>query len=156
MSYRAPAVFSNNTAIAAWVFALVFGLCIGLFTFILFRDGPPAGHSLELMWSILIFFWVGNAALWGFAVGQRRMRVEVGPGDRLQVIERSPFSTRERRFRLRDITDAAVINAASDDGDYFRTRIVLVDGSHVYIDEGHARELCEASLRRFNLAAGRD
>lgn len=156
MSYRAPAVFINNTAIAAWVFALVFALVIGVFTFVLFRDGPPAGHSPELMWGVLVFFWMGNAALWIFAAGQRRMRVEVGPGDRLQVTERSPFSTRERRFRLRDIADAAVINAADNDGDYFRTRIVLVDGSHVYIDEGHARELCEASLRRFNLAAGRD
>lgn len=157
MGYRPPAVFSNNTAIAGWIFAVVFTGIVALVTFVLFRDGPPGDHSPLLMWCVMAFFWMAVVALWTHVVGERRVRVEVGPGDRLCVIERTPFSRHERRFRLRDLPEASVVNtgAAGQDDDYFHTRIALPDGSHVHIDEGHSRAACEASLQRFNLAAGR-
>ncbi len=146
-----PMTFRNNTPAFIWAFTAVFLLFLSAMTFLVLRDGAPSGYSLSFTVAVLLLFWTGGLGLLAYASAKPCSRVTLQPDGEVLFALRYPFRSVGRRVKAHDLTPARVVESQDDEGlPYFYARVVLKDGSAMDLSEGHSRERCEETCRRFN------
>lgn len=148
-------VFRNHKALFLWGFAAVFMTFVGLMTWVLIRDGAPAGYSLPFMVAVFAVFWLAGLALVGYVAQAPCIEVRARSHADIVIRWRYPLRRVERRLLRRDATPARMVEGKDSDGDpYFHAQIDLPDGTTVDLWEGHDRDHAEAVCARYNQALG--
>jgi hypothetical protein len=143
--------FRNRLAWAIWIFMALWMTCLVAVTWVVIRDGPPAGHSSAFTAAVGALFWaVGlGGAVWAYSL--RILRVDVQDSGALDVTWRSPLRAERRRVEARDVPSATIIDGKDSDGDpYFTCRVTLADGTTLDLAESHHRPTIEDTAARFN------
>ena len=149
-------VFRNRMAVVLWIFMAIWMTFLILMTYVVYRDGPPAGYAWPTMWAIGFLFWSVGAAVSAWAATNRIVRVVVTDSGAVEIAWRSPFWVERRRVEAADVPLAAVVYGKDSDGDpYFTCRVTLADGATVDLAESHDEASIEAATARFNAVAGR-
>lgn len=149
-------VFRNRMAVVLWIFMAIWMTFLCLMTYVLYRDGPPAGYAWPTISAILILFWSVGLAVSVWAATHRLVRVVVTDSGALEITWRSPFAVERRRVEAADVPPAAIVYGKDSDGDpCFTCRVTLADGATVDLAESHDEAAIEAATARFNAAAGR-
>jgi hypothetical protein len=143
-------IFRNRTACALWIFMAIWMTFLILMTYVLFRDGPPDGHSWLTMGGVLGFFWLAGLGASTYAARQRALRVDVDALGGLDITWYSPFGAERRRVEARQV-QATVVECRDSDGDpYYVCRVQLSDGTELDLSEGHDRPSIQRTADRFN------
>ena len=149
-------VFRNRMAVVLWIFMAIWMTFLCLMTYVLYRDGPPAGYAWPTMLAILFLFWSVGLAVSLWAAAHRLVRVVVTDSGALEITWRSPFRVERRRVEAADVPPAAIVHGKDSDGDpYFTCRVTLADGATVDLAESQDEASIEAATARFNAVAGR-
>ncbi|MFO1412733.1 MAG: hypothetical protein U1F10_02235 [Burkholderiales bacterium] len=144
--------FRNRSAVFVWGFAVVWVGLLGLMTHVLFRDGPPAGHSPLLIGAIFLFFWLGGFGLLAFAASRPCIFVVVD-GRSVAATWRYPHRAERRTYPVAHMPPAEVSDGEDSDGDpYYYARVTLPEGRLLDLGESHDRATCEQVCIRFNAA----
>ena len=152
----ARATFRNRKAWALWIFMGIWMSFLILVTYVVLRDGPPPGHSWQVMWAVLFLFWSVGLGATAWATTQRTVAVDVADSGAVDVTWRWPFRAQRRRIEAVDVPPAEIAYGADSDGDpYFTGRVTLADGSTIDLAESHDEASIEQAVARFNTVAGR-
>lgn len=147
--------FRNCKAAFLWGFAALFLGFVVAMSWVLLRDGPPAGYSLTFMLAVYALFWASGLGLAVYAAGHPCIHVTARSHGDVQIRWRYPHRSMERRLSPRDRTPAQCVEGRDSDGDpYFRVRISLPDGMVVDLWEGHDHAQALAECQRYNAAIG--
>ena len=143
--------FKNRIIFFLWGFSFSFMLFVVAMSYVLWRDGPPAGHSLLFMLSVFAVFWMAGLGLCGHAVDQPAIDATVLADGQLRVTWRYPFRAVRKHYPRATVACAQLVEGKDGEGDpYFYSRLLLPDGASIDIAEGHDREVCEKECARFN------
>jgi hypothetical protein len=135
---------------AVWMTFLI------LMTWVVFRDGPPRGHSWTFIGAVLAAGWLGGLGATRWATSQRVLCVDVDALGGLDITWYTPFRVQRRRVEARQVRPAVVVDGKDSDGDpYFRCRVTLADGTELDLSEGHDRPTIERLAERFNASRRR-
>lgn len=145
--------FKNHKAAFLWGFMAVFMSFVAAMTYVLLRDGPPAGYSEAMMAAVMGFFWIGGLGGCSFAASKPCVTVRVHVKSAVSVVHRYPFHRVESHAAIDKVKQAWVIESRDDEGDpYFIVRAKFVDGADFDLFENHDRQSCESACARFNTA----
>jgi hypothetical protein len=143
--------FRNGSPWFLWIFMAVWMTGLGLFTYILVRDGPPRGYTWTTMGLLLAAGWLGGLGATRWAASQRVLCVDVDAIGGLDIMWYGPFRVVRRRVEARQVRPAVVVATTDSDGDpYFVCRVTLGDGTELDLSEGHDRPTIEREVERFN------
>ena len=148
--------FTNRIALFFWVFALVFLAMTGLMTWLVLRDGIPAGNAPLFTYAVMAAFWLAGIALAALVAKRPCVTTGVAPDGSITVVRRYPLRSETKRYPRTMIVDSGVHESTDSDGDaYFRAVVTTRDGSEICLAEGGVRSVCDDALARFNQALGR-
>ncbi len=147
--------FHNRAAAFLWGFAVVFlGFAVAL-SWVLWRDGPPAGYAWPFTIGVGLVGWLTGGGFAAYACGKPCVRVTVESGVRVTVVWRYPLKTVVREAACSTLAAAQVVETRDGDGDpYFMVRWAWPGGTDVVVVEGRDRQRCEALCARLNAAVG--
>lgn len=144
--------FRNRSASLLWGFAAVWVGMLALMTWVLARDGAPAGHSFLFIATIFVVFWACGVGLLIFAASHPCVIVVV-EGDQVRATWRYPLRVDQIHYPARNFPKARVADEKDSDGDpYFFARVVLAEGRTLELDQSHSRAVVERTCERFNEA----
>lgn len=151
----APIDIRNRMPAFGWVFIGIFLGFNAIFTWILGRDGSPAGAPAPLMHLVLGAFWMVGIAvaahLWSLPV----TRLTQAPDGSLRLVSRTPLRKRVEILPRAAIAGVALVQDRDAEGDpCWRTELLLVDGGRRMIREGHDRAAQEALAAWLRAALG--
>ena len=150
------ATFRNRIALFLWGFAAVWLTALVAMTYVVLRDGPPAGSSLPTTALIVCAFWIFGIGLAAYVSTQPCIFVTVDPGHTVTATWRYPHKVvRKVLFTMSVEPAAIVISEDSEGGSYYYARVSSNDGESIDIAEGHRRADCERACARFNAALQR-
>ncbi len=159
LTFRPTMTLRNNMAAFVWGFAAVFAAFVAAMTYILIRDGTPqvyppaivAHYPPWFMLGLMSIFWLGAGGLISYAASKHCLWVRVQPDSSVLIIRRYPLRTESRLVERAEMSPAKVVTSLDDEGSpYFHARLLLADRTVVDIAEGHDRESCEETCKRFN------
>jgi len=122
-------------------------------TYVVLRDGPPAGTSVPMIALIMSAFWICGIGLGAFISTRPCFFVTVNQGGSVTATWRYPHKVVRKVLQATSVKPATVINSRDSEGDpYFYARVIAIGGESIDIAEGHNRAACEQACERFNLA----
>lgn len=143
-------IFANRIAVFLWGFALVWLSILGLFTWILVRDGAPEGQSPHVLQAVMAVFWIAGAGLLAFALSKPCYTVSIGRDGVVCFTRQYPHKRRRYTVPADQLTFPKVHQVQDNDGSaYFETRIDLPDATTFILAECHDRARCETARARF-------
>ncbi len=147
-----PIDIRNRLPIFGWVFISIFLGFNAIFTYILGRDGPPPSAPAPIMQLVLGAFWIVGVTVAGHLWSIPVTRLTQAPGGGLCLTSRTPIRRREEHFPRAVIAAVEVVQGRDDEGDpYWRTELVLADGTRRVLREGHdqqGQQVLAARLRQ--------
>jgi hypothetical protein len=144
-------VFRNRMAAFLWCFCAVWLAMLGAMTWVLLRDGAPAGTSPALVHGGFVLFWLAGAGGAAWAASRPCFRAQVDPAGGVELIWRYPHRAVRRSLPPGSVGPATVVESEDSEGDpYFHARVEAPGGSSFDLAEGHDRERCERACERFN------
>jgi hypothetical protein len=147
------ATFQNRIALFLWGFAAVWLTILVAMTYVVLRDGPPAGSSVPVVVLVMSAFWICGIGLGAFISTKPCFFVTVDRSSSVTATWRYPHKVVRKVLRAASIKPATVVNSQDSEGDpYFYARVVSLGGEAIDIAEGHNRSVCEQACERFNLA----
>jgi hypothetical protein len=145
--------FKNSTAGFIWGFATIWLTMLVTMSYLMYRDGPPEGYSIPATLAILLFFWVGGAALAVFAASKACFLVTVLNSKSVQVVRRYPFKVERRTIDKDHLNPAKVVSEKDSDGDpHYYARVKTADGVCFDLTESHDYATCDQVCTQFNQA----
>jgi len=140
-------------ALFLWGFAAVWLTLLAAMTYVVARDGPPAGTSASTIVVILGTLWLFGVGLVAFVSTKPCFFVSVDHANRVSAAWRYPHKVVRKELRTASVRPAAVIESQdSEGGPYFYARVQTTAGESIDIAEGHDRSACEQACERFNRA----
>ena len=140
-------------ALFLWGFAAVWLALLAAMTYVVVRDGPPAGTSATMVVAIMGTFWLFGIGLVAFVTTKPCFSVSVDQGNRVSATWRYPHKVVRKELRAASVTPAGVVDSQdSEGGPYFYARVQSAAGDSIDIAEGHDRSACEQACERFNRA----
>lgn len=154
MSRRDAAItFRNRSAGWVWGIAAFWLTLLVAITYVVVRDGPPAGYSRAVVIGIMAFFWAGGIGLVAFVLRKPCVLVTVERDTRVSATWRYPHKVVRKRFDAGHVRPAEVVDARDDeDNPYFYARVRTAGSDFFDLAEGHTRALCESACDQFNRA----
>lgn len=147
------ATFQNRIALFLWGFAALWLTILIAMTFVVLRDGPPAGSSVPVIVLVMSAFWACGVGLGAFVATKPCFFVTVDQESSVTATWRYPHEVFRKALRATSVRPAAVINSQDSEGaPYFVARVISMGGEAIDIAEGHNRSVCEQACERFNLA----
>ena len=141
----------NDMAIAYWAVASLFMVVIVTMTCVLFRDGPPSGHSVPVMAAVFGLFWAFGLGSVGYAFSKPRVLLLVDHAG-ITVTLRYFLKTRRFAYGLDQGRHSGMVESRDSEGDpHFTTQVTMMDGRIIELKEG-SREACEHMLALFESA----
>jgi hypothetical protein len=143
----------NRIALFGWGFMAVWLLMLGLFTWLMARDGPHPSQPAWLQQGALALFWLVGlpAAAHVFSLPCTALRVTSGGA--ASLTRRTPFGREVETWPPGGIAAVEVRAGTDDEGDpCWRTMIVGADGAARMIREGRAPEEQVALASRLRAA----
>lgn len=145
----------NDVALFLWGFMAVWWAMLLAFTWIAWRDGPPAGTAPALFYTVLAVFWLFGLGAARFCFARRRTAVDIGPGGRVTIVQATPLRRRREALSRHDVAGVEVEQGQDSEGDpYFTAWLVLRDGRRFPAKEGHVAQAVENDARRLRQALG--
>jgi hypothetical protein len=142
--------FRNRAAAFLWGFASVWCGMLGIMTYVLFRDGAPAGHSWLLVITIFVLFWACGVGLLVYAASHPCISVVVD-GKRVSVTWRYPHRSETQSYPAAHLPKAQVTAEKDSEGDpYYFVRVTLSEGRNFELRQSHSRDVCQQVCSRFN------
>lgn len=146
-------VFRNRMAAALWVFAALWWAFVVAMTYVLARDGLPAGYPPLMGTGIAALLWIFGIGFSLYVLGKPCFRVAVGNSGQVTVTWRYPHKVVRKVFAATSLRPAAVVESQDDEGiPYFHARIAIPESESFDVAEGHDRSRCQDACERFNLA----
>ena len=145
----------NRTAVAGWVFMAIWMGMLGLFTWIMARDGPHLSQPAWVQHGAIAIFWFVGIPVTAQVLAQPVTRF-VLRADRSVAIHRRSVLTREvEAFPPGSLAAVECREGKDDEGDpVWRTMIVARDGRERLVREGASREEEEALAERVRATLG--
>lgn len=146
--------FRNDKAVYVWGFMVVWLAMLAAMTYVFVRDGGFPGTGA---WGppVLGLFWLFGIGGARWAATYARVHVTLSI-DGVLVRERYPFSSIEKRYRLRDLAAPRIEESKDSDGDpYYACVIELPGGGRVAVAEGSHRPDVEAVLAQLRTSLAR-
>lgn len=146
------ATIRNRSAAFLWGFTSVWMAMLIAMTWVLHRDGAPAGYSTSLVMAVLGAFWLAGAALVWFAISNPCLVISIDTQGVVHAAWRYPHRVVRRSFVSADLTPARVVDDKDSEGDpYFFARSETVDGRYsLNLAESHDRSHCERVCTTFS------
>jgi hypothetical protein len=146
-------VFRNRKAAFLWGFMAAFMALLAAMSYVLLRDGPPPGYSLEFLTTVMGIFWIGGLGGCCFAASHPCVTVTVQPHSSVLITHSYPFRREQQDVPTDQVVSAGVVESPDDEGNpYFFARAKLIGGLSVDLFESHDRHRCESECARFNQA----
>ena len=145
------ATFQNRLAAFLWGFAAVWLTMLLAMTYVVLRDGPPAGSSAQTIAIVMTLFWIAGIGLGAYVSTKPCFFFTVEQGSRVSATWRYPHKVVRKVLPAASVLPASVIDSQDTDGDpYFYARVNTIDGEPIDIAEGHSQVVCEQACERFN------
>jgi hypothetical protein len=153
------ATFQNRIALFLWGFAAVWLTILVAMTYVVLRDGPPAGSSVPMVVLIMSVFWICAIGLGAFISTKPCFFVTVDQGSGVTATWRYPHKVVRKVLRATSVKPAAVISSQdSEGGPYFYARVISIGGESIDIAEATidrlVSKLASASIWRCNRVLG--
>jgi hypothetical protein len=145
----------NRAAVAGWVFMAIWMGMLGIFTWIMARDGPHPSQPAWVQHGAIAIFWFVGIPVTAHLLAQPVTRF-VLHADRSAAIHRRSVLTREvEAFPPGSLAAVECRQGKDDEGDpVWSVFIVARDGRECLVREGRLREDEEAAARRLRAGLG--
>lgn len=151
----APIDIRNRLPIFGWVFIGIFLGFNAIFTYILGRDGPPRSAPGPIMHLVLGGFWMVGITVAAHLCSIPATRLTQAPDGGLRLVSRTPLRKRVEHLPRASIAAVDLVQDRDSDGDpYWRTELLLADGSRRPVHEGHDRAVQDATSQALRAALG--
>lgn len=141
-----------RVAVVLWLISACWIAVLLTFTWLFWRDGPPAGLG-PFGWPLLGLLWLAGFSAGASSAGSFALVSMQVDDDGVRVREWLPFKVRTTRCGVADVDVPAIVDGVDDDGDpRFRCELRLPDGRAVSLAESYRRLEVEAVRKRLLVA----
>lgn len=145
----------NRIALFGWGFMAVWLLVLGVFTWLMARDGPHPSQPAWAQLGALALFWLIGLPGAGYVFSLPSTALRVTADGAVSLTRRTPFVREVETWPAGGIAVVEVRAGTDGEGDpYWRTMIVATDGRERMILEGRAPEEQEALASKLRAALG--
>ncbi|BDG72226.1 hypothetical protein [Roseomonas fluvialis] len=143
----------NRMAAVGWGFMAVWLGMVGLFTFIMGRDGPHPSQPALLQQGVLAGFWIVGLTVAGHVMSKPCTSLSVATDGTATLVRRTPLRREVETWPPGAITAIEVRAGKDDEGDpYWHTMLVAADGAEHMIREGRDPDDQRAMAARLRAA----
>ncbi len=121
-----PVLYHNNVAAVLWLFMGLWVCGVLVMSYLLWRDGPPAGESTWFVSAVLATFWGFAIIAVRFVASRPCTRVRIGANGRISILQRYPHRAVHGEFSPTQIGSAVLVETTDSDGDpYFICQLAI-------------------------------